>query len=210
MGPVEWDPDTGRPRPVESETAAGIVLGVPELAGTKTRLRPWQAEDAPALAAAWNDAEIRNRLTVPERADEAVALRWIEQRARVWSAGRSVDLAVTDPSSGAVIGEVSLSSFDAAHRAALIGWWIGRGWRGEGRASDAVRLVVDWVLGEGGLNAVMAEIDADNHASIAVARRAGMRQVAGTDPAQERDGARLTCPGPLAGSPRLLFARTRV
>ena len=200
MGPVASDPGTGRSRPVESETAAGIVLGVPELAGHKTRLRPWQAEDAPALAAAWNDAEIRNRLTVPEPADEAAALRWIEQRARVWSEGRSVDLVVTDRSSGAVIGEVGLSSFDAARRAALIGWWIGSGWRGEGRASEAVGLVVDWVLGEGGLNAVMAEIDADNHASAAVARRAGMRRVAGTGPAEERD----------AGSPRLLFARTRV
>ena len=222
MGPVESDPGTGRARPVESVVPAGIVLGVPELAGPKTRLRPWHPEDAPALAAAWNDAEIRSWLTVPERADEAAALRWIEQRARVWSAGRSVDLAVTDPSSGAVIGEVGLSSFDAARRAALLGWWIGRGWRGEGRASEAVRLVVDWVLGEGGLNAVMAEIDADNHASAAVARRAGMRQVAGTDPAQGRDGARLDGPaqgrdgarldGPaqLAGSPRLLFARTRV
>ena len=222
MGLVESDPGTSRPRPVESVVPAGMVLGVPRLAGPKTRLRPWHPEDAPALAAAWSDAEIRSRLTVPERADEAVALRWIEQRARVWSAGRSVDLAVTDPSSGAVIGEVGLSSFDAAHRAALIGWWIGRGWRGEGRASEAVRLVVDWVLGEGGLNAVMAEIDADNHASAAVARRAGMRQVAVTDPcqerdgarlngpSQERDGARLNRPAPLAGSPRLLFARTRV
>ena len=110
-----------------------------------------------------------------------------------------MDLAVVDPASGAVIGEVGLSQFDAVRRAAMIGWWIGAGWRGCGRASEAVALVVDWALAEGGLNAVMAEIDADNPASVAVARRAGMRPVDRWVPASDRD----------EGSPRLLFARTR-
>ena len=108
-----------------------------------------------------------------------------------------MDLAVTDPASGAVIGEVGLSQFDAERRAAMIGWWIGSGWRGCGRAGEAVALVVDWALAEGGLTAVMAEIDADNHASAAVARRAGMRPVDRRVPVAGRD----------EGSPRLLFAR---
>ena len=59
--------------------------------------------------------------------------------------------------------------------------------------------MVDWALAEGGLTAVMAEIDADNHASVAVARRAGMR------PADRR----VSAAGRDEGSPRLLFARVR-
>ena len=70
-----------------------------------------------------------------------------------------MDLAVTDLPSGDVIGEVGLSRLDPVRRAALVGWWIAEGWRGRGRAVEAVRLVLDWVLSEGPLQAVMAEID---------------------------------------------------
>ena len=178
---------------------AALILQVPDLRGPKTRLRRWQPTDAAALAAAWNDPEIARRLPIPDPADEDAARRWIGQRDRAWTEARSVDLAVIDPASGAVIGEVGLSQFDAERRAAMIGWWIGAGWRSDGRAGEAVALVVGWTLEEGGLDALMAEIDADNPASLAVARRAGMRPVDRGVPAAGRG----------EGSPRLLFARTR-
>ena len=178
---------------------ARLVLDVPRLAGPTTLLRPWRATDAPVLAAAWRDPVIRDRLRVPEPADEAAASRWISQREHAWAEGRSVDLAVTDLPSGDIIGEVGLSRLDPARRAALVGWWIAEGWRGRGRAVEAVRLVLDWVLSEGPLQAVMAEIDFGNPASAAVARRAGMRRVDGP-------------PGRIGESVRravLVYARTR-
>ena len=178
---------------------ARLVLPVPRLAGPTTLLRPWRVNDAPTLAAAWRDPVIGDRLRVPEPGDEAAALRWISQRERARAEGRSVDLAVTDPPSGTVIGEVGLSGLDPRRRAALIGWWIAECWRGQGRASEAVRLVVDWALSEGPLEAVMAEIASDNPASVAVARRAGMRRV------DETSRASVESDGP----PVLVFARTR-
>lgn len=178
---------------------ARLVLTVPRLGGPTTLLRPWQVTDAAALAAAWSDPVIERRLRVPEPADEASALRWISQRERAWADGRSVDLAVTDPLSGMVIGEVGLSGLDPVRRAALVGWWIAEGWRGQGRASEAVRLVVDWALADTPLEAVMAEISSDNPASAAVARRAGLRRVDATRWASaESDGFRVS-----------VFARTR-
>lgn len=176
-----------------------MVLPVPDLAGPTTRLRPWRVADAPALVAAWHDPAIRDRLSVPEPADEALAVRWISQREQAWAEGRSVDLAVTDRPTGTVVGEVGLSSFDPVRRAALVGWWIAENWRGRGRAREAVRLVVDWVLSDGPLEAVMAEIGADNPASMAVARRAGLRRV-DTPHRESRQ------PG---GPQTLVFARTR-
>ena len=178
---------------------ARLVLDVPRLAGPTTLLRPWQATDAPVLAAAWRDPVIRDRLRVPEPADEAAASRWISQREQAWAEGRSVDLAVTDLPSGDVIGEVGLSRLDPVRRAALVGWWIAEGWRSRGRAGEAVRLVLDWVLSEGPLQAVMAEIDSENLASAAVARRAGMRRIDGPP-------GRI---GESAGRAVLVFARTR-
>ena len=176
-----------------------MVLPVPDLAGPTTRLRPWRVTDAPALVAAWSDPEINDRLSVPQPPDEAAALRWISQSEQAWTDGRSVDLAVTDPPSGTVIGEVGLSGFDPVRRAALIGWWIASGWRGKGRASEAVRLVVDWVLSDSPLEAVVAEIGADNPASMAVARRAGLRRVE----------APRRASGGSDGPQMMVFARTR-
>ena len=178
--------------------ATRLVLPVPHLAGPATVLRPWRVEDAPALSAAWHDPLIRNHLNVPDPCDEAAAARWIAQRERAWAEGRSADLAVTDRRSGTVIGEVGLSSFDPVRRAALVGWWIADGWRDQGRASEAVQLVVDWALSDGPLDAVMAEIGTDNPASIAVARRAGMRQVDAPIERGKPDGPNV-----------LVFARTR-
>ena len=181
-----------------------LVVDIPRLAGPRTLLRPWRAADAPVLAAAWHDPVIQNRLSVPEPADEAAASRWISQRERAVAEGRSVDLAVADPQSGQVVGEVGLSRLDPVRRAALIGWWIAEGWRGQGRASEAVRLVLDWALSEGPLDAVMAEIGSDNPASAAVARRAGMRRVDAS-----RRGAGDSAED--GGDPAVLvFARIRV
>ena len=178
----------------------GWSLPVPHLAGPKTLLRPWHLKDAPALVAAWRDPVIRSRLRVPEPADEASAVRWISQRERAWADGWSMDLAVTDPSSGAVIGEVGLSGFDPARRAAR--WSAGGSPRvgaARVRASEAVRLVVDWALSKGLLSAVMAEVAGDNPASMAVARRAGLRRV---DAPQRESGE--------SDSPAVLvFARER-
>ena len=178
--------------------AARMVLPVPRLAGPTTVLRLWRVEDASVLASAWSDPLIRDRLDVPDPRDEAAAARWISQREQAWAEGRSADVAVTDRQSGAVIGEVGLSSLDPVRRAALVGWWIADDWRSQGRASEAVRLVVDWALSEGPLDTVMAEIGADNPASLAVARRAGMRQVDAPIERGKPDGPNV-----------LVFARTR-
>ncbi len=181
---------------MRSGGTARLIVDVRCLAGPTTLLRPWRAADAGVLAAAWRDPSIRDRLEVPEPADEAAALRWTSQREQAVAEGRSVDFAVADRQSGAVIGEVGLSRFDPARRAALIGWWIAEGWRGQGRAGEAVRLLLDWVLSAGPLDAVMAEIDSGNPASAAAARRAGMRQ--------------LDVPRPESGGRAMLvFARTR-
>ena len=175
-----------------------IVLPMPRLVGPSLLLRPWCSDDAPALAAAWNDPMIRERLPVPKPADEQAARRWIGQRRRAWAEGCSADLAVVDTTSSVVTGEVGLSSFDPVRRTALVGWWTAPAWRDQGRASESVRLVLDWVLGTCLIDAVLAEVHADNPASASVARRAGLRQVKLVAVA---DG--VSRPG------LLIFARTR-
>jgi len=50
-----------------------LDLPEPPLAGKRCRLRSWELGDAPALAAAWSDAEIRRWLPVPDVVDQVAA-----------------------------------------------------------------------------------------------------------------------------------------
>ncbi len=167
----EWDPDgAGFARP-------------PVLTDGEVTLRPWSEADAGALAAAWHDSEIARRLPVPRDRSVAAARAWIagwEQRRR---RGLALDLAVVlggaglGAGRGPVVGEVGLARLDRRRRAALIGWWLAAGVRGRGVAARAVELVAGWALGPGGLDALVAEIDPGNRASLAVATRCSFQRV---------------------------------
>ena len=136
-------------------------------------LRPWADDDAPSLAAAWADPEVRRWTGVPERCDLAAARRWISGDDRRTAAGRSLDLVVIRD--GAVAGEVGLTAFDAARTTAELGWWTAPAHRGRGVASIAVGLVARWALHEVGLRSVTARCHRDNGAAAAVARHAGLQ-----------------------------------
>ena len=139
-------------------------------------LRPWSAGDAPALAAAWADAEIARRLPVPDDTTVERAAHWIAGGAKRRRLGLALDLVVVD-ADDRVLGEVGLSAVDAAHSAAAIGWWTIAEARGRGVASTSVTLFTDWSLDMLGLAVLVAEIGTDNPASSAVAERAGYRRL---------------------------------
>lgn len=152
----------------------------PPLAGMRYGLRLWAPEDASALAAAWADPEVRRRMPVPTPADEAVAAKWISGCAGRRTAGLALDLAVVDlsePDRAVVHGEVGLSAIDRDRGTARIGWWTAPDHRRRGVATEAVGLLARWALGSLGLEALVAEVDPDNIASLTVARKAGFENL---------------------------------
>ena len=159
-----------------------IALPLPEppLAGTRYGLRPWTPEDASALSAAWADPEIRLRLPVPDPADETAAAKWIDGCASRRTAGLALDLVVVDlsePDRAVVHGEVGLSAVDRNRGTARIGWWTAADHRRRGAATEAVALITRWALDPLGLDALVAEVDPDNIASLTVARKAGFENL---------------------------------
>lgn len=147
-----------------------IPLPDPPLRSGQLLLRPWQAEDAPALVAAWADEEIQRWTAVPARRDLAAAERWVagdEARRSRWL---SLDLVVDH--GGVVVGEVGLASFDRAAGTAEIGWWTAAGHREQGVATAAATLLVEWASAALGV-AVVARCHPSNPAAIAVAHKAG-------------------------------------
>jgi RimJ/RimL family protein N-acetyltransferase len=139
-------------------------------------LRPWRPDDAGSLAAAWADPEIARWTAVPADRSAEAAARWIagwdERRRR----RLALDLVVAPAAAEAtVLGEVGASFVD---RPPALGWWVRPEARGQGIAVRAVRLFVGSLLAAGFVTELVADVDADNLASVAVARHAGFEPTA--------------------------------
>jgi len=144
-------------------------------------LRRWELGDAESLVAAWADPEVVAGSTPPSDAGLDAATTWIEGAGEREAANVAVDLVITDPGDDHVMGEVGISSIDDVRRAAMIGWWVAADDRGRHVASCAVGMFADWMLHEGPLDHLMAEIAPGNQASIRVAMNAGFRLLRESD-----------------------------
>lgn len=148
-----------------------LRLPDPALASDDVVLRPWRPGDAERLVQAWSDPEIARWNPIPPEPTLDMARRWIDGCEARLVARISLDLCVT--LDDLVIGEVGLSSFDTAHKGALIGYWLLPEGRGTGRATASLRAVTEWAFEDLGLEVLVARCAAANQASHAVARRAG-------------------------------------
>ena len=175
--------------------AVGLSLPEPPLAGKRCLLRSWELGDAPALAAAWSDAEVRHWLPVPDVVDQVAAAAWIAGQADRRQTGLALDLVAVEQGmgpalepigelaigpkvGGEVLGEVGLSAFDPERGAARIGWWTVAAQRRRGIATEMVRILTAWALGPPlGLDILVAEIEPNNVGSLAVARAAGYEEL---------------------------------
>lgn len=141
------------------------------------RLRSWRSQDAPALATAWNDPTIAAVSQPPDDCSLDAAARWIEGCAVREERLLAIDRVVSVD--GACVGEVGLSSIDRGRKAAVIGWWIGIGHRGNGFATAAVRELIGVAFDEFDISTLVAEIGIDNAGSVRVAERAGFELLRG-------------------------------
>jgi RimJ/RimL family protein N-acetyltransferase len=148
----------------------------PPLADDVVRLRLWTEADAPALAAAWADDEVRRWTAVPARPDEDHARRWIAGERIRRERGLGLDLVISpaDEGDATVLGEVGIATIAGGPDRAEAGWWIGPDHRRQGIATRAVTLVAAWCRDELHLE-LFAEVDPDNLPSVWVAESAGCR-----------------------------------
>lgn len=158
------------------DAAVGYPLPDPPLTDGVVRLRVWQPDDAPSLAAAWADDEIRKWTAVPQVATVEHAARWIAGAELRRENGLALDLVVApaDDADPAVLGEVGIVTMAGGPSRAEAGWWVAPAHRRHGIATRAVQLLAKWCAEALDLE-LFAEVDADNPASIWVAEAAGLR-----------------------------------
>jgi len=145
----------------------------PTLTGDLVRLRPWRDDDAPAVHAACQDAELQRWTTVPvpylpEHAAEFVG----PVAAGTWAAGGAL-FAVESTTDRGLVGSIGLLGVHEG--VGSIGYWTVAARRGRGLTGAALRLLSGWVLDDLGLRRVELIADPANTGSRRVAGSAGFR-----------------------------------
>jgi len=139
-------------------------------------LRRLTVADAPALFHMLRDDEIARFSGRPplRRMSEAVEL--IRSVGLDFATRRSVRWAVSEHPQGPVLATVGLHHWDRYHRHIGIGFDVTRDRWGEGIASEAVGVAVDFALSELEVNRVEAEVMAENEACLKVLERQGFER----------------------------------
>ena len=145
-----------------------------EIAAGRLQLRPWESIDAPALLIAAQDPDIRLWNPAAEVVDLGTARAWCAARAD-WSGGDHASWAVKEPTTGALLGSVSLYHLDAANLSGQVGYWVLPQARGHGVATGAVSAAAGFAFGALGLVRLELFHAVENPSSCRVAEAAGLR-----------------------------------
>ncbi|MEU7426531.1 GNAT family N-acetyltransferase [Streptomyces sp. NPDC040750] len=137
-------------------------------------LRPWRAEDAPAVHAAFQDPVLRQwHLRSCDSEEEAAG--WIAQWRGVWEGECEAQWAVVAEGTDELVGRVALRQILLADGIAEVAYWTVRSARGRGVAVRAARTVTRWALEEIGFHRLELFHATANEASCRVATKAGFR-----------------------------------
>jgi RimJ/RimL family protein N-acetyltransferase len=158
----------------------------PVLTGDKTVLRPFTEADADTMWEIVNDPEVRRFTGSPPRELTPEVLRgWYGSRG---AQPDRLDLAVTDPADGEVLGEVVLHDWEPESRSCTFRTLIGARGRGRGIGTEATRLIVGHGFTELGLHRVQLDAYAHNHRALRVYEKAGFVREGVRREVERRDG----------------------
>jgi len=145
----------------------------PTIRGDRVVLRPMSATDADSMWADAHDTEVNHFTGTHADFTEEQIEAWCSTRAE--QADR-LDLAVTDPATGAWLGEVVINEWDPDNRSCSFRIALSAGARDRGVGTEATRLVVDHVfdqITDPPVNRVSLEVYEFNPRALAVYERVG-------------------------------------
>lgn len=158
----------------------------PVLTGEKTVLRPFTESDADRIWQLIQDPEVVRFTFEP-------STELTPERLRSWYATRAdqpdrLDLAVTDPATGELLGEVVLHEWDPTARSCTFRTFIGPRGRGRGIGTEATRLIVGHAFEQLGLHRIQLEVYGHNHRALRVYEKVGFVVEGVRREARLRDG----------------------
>ncbi|WP_181139674.1 GNAT family N-acetyltransferase [Streptomyces sp. Ru71] len=135
-------------------------------------LRPWRAQDAPAVYEAFQDPVIHQWHVRSADSEEEVR-GWIAEWQRAWAGERTAQWAVADADGDRLLGRVGLRQIELLDGAAEVAYWTHAAARGRGVAARATRALARWALEEIGFERLELLHAVRNEASCRVAAKAG-------------------------------------
>ncbi len=146
-----------------------------ELNSPRLSIRPWRAEDRPALAQMTGDAEMMRYVTAGRAWSEAQVDALLDRQSKHLARHGICFGAVWLKSAGQIVGLAGLQQHDDG--LFELGWWIWKAQWGQGYATEAALACVDHAREVMQLNCLVAIIDPPNIASRRVAEKIGMRHI---------------------------------
>ncbi|WP_380284413.1 GNAT family N-acetyltransferase [Kitasatospora purpeofusca] len=150
---------------------AALAAGAPRAEGLL--LRPFRAQDAPALLGVHRDPTLR-RYVRHRVSDLDEAARWLETQERGRAEGSRYSFAVLEE--GALVGNVVLKRGAPGSAGSEVGYWTAAAARGRGVAPRALAALTVWAgetFAADGLVRLDLFHEGDNQASCRVAEKAG-------------------------------------
>ncbi len=136
-------------------------------------LRPWRADDVPALVEAAQDPEIPRWTVVPSPYSEADARGFIAAQSERRASGDAAPFAIVSADEDELFGSVEITLQDWRNARGEVGYWIAGPARRRGIAVRAVNLISQWAFSSLGLARIELLVEPPNTGSQGVAERAG-------------------------------------
>ena len=157
-----------------------VPLPTPQLEDGYLVLRPFEPDDAPAVAAACASPDIQHWIyDLPSPYTAADAEAFIAKTARELADGEGVHCAVLDCASGELLGSMGMTAFPMFDQMAYgeIGYWTAPQARRRGVALAAARLLIRWAFEQARLERLELLTYPGNTASQALAARLGFTRI---------------------------------
>ncbi|ARZ72383.1 acetyltransferase [Streptomyces albireticuli] len=150
------------------------------IATTRLTLRPFRPEDAEDVGDYQGRPDVARFMRWEPRGaeDVRVAVEQMTRETGLVSDGDCLSLAVVEPGTGKVVGQVELVLLSAEHRQGELGYVFHPAHQGKGFATEAASAVLRLGFEELGLHRVIGRCHADNTASAGLLERLGMRREA--------------------------------
>jgi RimJ/RimL family protein N-acetyltransferase len=135
-------------------------------------LRPWRAEDAPAVHEAFQDPLMHQwHIRRSDSAEEAAG--WIEEWLKEWEGERTAQWAVADAGTDRLLGRVALRDIALGEGVAEVAYWTAAAARGQGVGARATAALTHWAFDEIGFHRLELMHATANPASCRVATKTG-------------------------------------
>lgn len=155
------------------------IVEFPPIESARLRLRRFQEDDLAPFIAYRNDPDVA-RYQSWEGVTEAEAVAFVreQQTAPVGAPGEGLQIAIERRDNGRMIGDCFFKMMEDDLRQAEIGYTLARDAQRQGFATEAVAALLTWAFPTFDLHRVIAVVDVENTASVALLERLGLRREA--------------------------------